>query len=42
MNSKTEYLIEKILKKLKNNKSRSIDIEKHEFIDFLEFLINKS
>ena len=42
MNSKTDYLIEKILKKLKNNKSRTINLKKKEFSEFINFLINNN
>ena len=35
-----EYLIELILKKLKNNKLRKINLEKKEFTKFINSLIN--
>ena len=38
MDAKTENLIDSIIKKLKNNNSRSIYIEKQNFIDFVNFL----
>ena len=34
-----EYLIELIFKKLKNNKSRKINLKKEEFTEFIKFLI---
>ena len=42
MNTKEEYLIELIFKKLKRNKSREINLEKKEFSKFINFLINNS
>ena len=42
MPSKKEYLIELILKKLKNNSSRKINLEKKEFNEFINTLINKN
>ena len=42
MNKKTEYLINLIREKLKNNHSKSIDIEKDEFVQFIEFLKKNS
>ena len=40
MTNKKEYLIELIFKKLKNNISRKINIEKKEFNEFINSLIN--
>ena len=34
-----EYLMELIFKKLKNNKSRKINLKKEEFTEFIRFLI---
>ena len=42
MNNKSEYLIDIIFKKLKNNKSRIINLEKVEFTKFINYLINNS
>ena len=42
MTSKKEYLIELMLKKLKNNISRKINLEKKEFTEFINTLINKN
>ena len=42
MTSKKEYLIELMLKKLKNNISRKINLEKKEFTEFIDALINKN
>ena len=42
MTSKKEYLIELMLKKLKNNISRKINLEKKEFTEFIDTLINKN
>ncbi len=42
MNTKEEYLIELIFKKLKRNKSREINLEKKEFSKFINFLIKNS
>ena len=42
MNNKSEYLIDIIFKKLKNNKSRIINLEKDEFTKFINYLINNS
>ena len=39
MSTKSEYLIDKIFKKLKKNKKRKINLEKDELEDFLLFLI---
>tara|TARA_Y100000991_G_C21809608_1_gene279068 strand:- start:163 stop:291 length:129 start_codon:yes stop_codon:yes gene_type:complete len=40
MPNNQEYLIEKILNKLNNNKSRKINLKKKEFTEFIESLIN--
>ena len=37
-----EYLIELMFKKLKNNTSRKIHLEKKEFAEFIDFLINNN
>ena len=37
-----EYIIELIYKKLKNNKSRKINLQKREFSEFIKFLINNN
>ena len=37
-----EYLIKLIFNKLKNNNSRKINLDKKEFIKFINFLINDS
>ena len=42
MPNKKEYLIELILKKLKNNISRKINLEKKEFTEFINLLINNN
>ena len=42
MPNKKEYLIELILKKLKNNISRKINLEKKEFTEFINSLINNN
>ena len=39
---KKKFLIELIFKKLKNNNSRQINLEKKEFTDFINFLINNN
>ena len=36
------YLIELILKKLKRNKTRTINLDKKEFSKFINFLINNN
>ena len=41
MSKKKDYLIELIFKKLKNNDSRKINLEKKEFTEFINSLINK-
>ena len=42
MKNKKEYLIEKIFKKLNNNYSRKINLEKKEFVEFINSLINNN
>ena len=42
MSTKTEYLINSILKKLKNNEKRSLLIEKKDFDNFINFLKKNS
>jgi len=42
MNAKTEYLIDLILKKLKTNELKTINLEKKEFNSFINFLIKNS
>ena len=42
MSTKTEYLINSILQKLKNNKKRSLIIEKKDFDNFINFLKKNS
>ena len=42
MPNKKDYLIELIFKKLKNNKSRRINLQKEEFTEFINSLINKN
>ena len=37
-----EYLMELIFKKLKKNTSRKITLEKKEFTEFIDFLINNN
>ena len=37
-----EYLIELILNKLKNNTSRKIHLEKREFTEFIDSLLNNN
>ena len=37
-----EYLIELIFKKLKNNNSRKINLDKKEFTEFINFLIKNN
>ena len=41
MPNNLQYLIELMFKKLKNNKSRNINLKKKEFTEFIQFLINK-
>ena len=40
MKNKSEYLIDLILMKLKKINSRKINLEKHEFIEFIDLLKN--
>ena len=40
MSNNKEYLIELILRKLKKNKSRKINLKKNEFTEFINYLIN--
>jgi len=42
MHNKTENLIDKIFDKLKNIKSKEINLEKDEFNKFIHTLINKN
>ena len=42
MTNDKEYLIELIYKKLKNNKSRKINLQKSELHEFIIFLINNN
>ena len=42
MSKKKEYLIELIFNKLKNNSSRKINLEKKEFTEFINSLINNN
>jgi len=42
MYKKKEYLIELIIKKLKNNRSRKINLEEKEFTEFISYLINNN
>ena len=42
MSNKKDYLIELIFKKLKNNKSRRINLQKEEFTEFINSLLNKN
>ena len=42
MPNKKEYLIELIFKKIKNNNSRKINLEKKEFTNFINSLINNN
>ena len=42
MPNKKEYLIELIFKKLKNNNSRKINLQKKEFTEFINSLINNN
>ena len=42
MSNKKEYLMELIFKKLKNDSSRKINLEKEELTDFINSLINKN
>ena len=40
MSNNKEYLIELIFNKLKNNNTRKINLEKKEFTEFINYLIN--
>ena len=42
MTKNKEFLIELILKKLKNNSSRKINLEKKELAEFINLLINNN
>ncbi len=42
MTKNTEYLIDLIFKKLKNNTSRKIYLEKKEFTEFIDSLMNNN
>ena len=42
MNYKKEYLIDLIFKKLKNNNSRKINLQKKEFTEFINSLLNNN
>ena len=42
MPKKKEYLIELIFNKLKNNISRKINVDKKEFTEFINSLINNN
>ena len=42
MSTKSEYLIEKIFLKLKNIKTKKINLEKSEFKNFILFLIKNN
>ena len=42
MSNKKNYLIELILNKLKNNNSRKLNLEKKEFTEFINSLINNN
>ena len=42
MSKNKEYLIELIFKKLKNNTSKKINLEKNEFAEFINYLINNN
>ena len=42
MPNNKEYLIELVFKKLKNNKSRKINLQKKEFSEFINSLINNN
>ena len=39
MSSKKDFLVELIFKKLKNNNSKKINLQKKELNDFINFLI---
>ena len=42
MSNKKNYLLELILNKLKNNNSRKLNLEKKEFTEFINSLINNN
>ena len=42
MKNNKEYLMELIFRKLKNNKIRKINLEKKEFTEFIDSLINNN
>ena len=42
MPNKKEYLLEVIFNKLKNKKPKEINLEKKEFTEFINFLINNN
>jgi len=42
MPNNKEYLIEKIFKQLKNKNLRKINLEKKEFDEFINYLINNN
>ena len=42
MSNKKEYIAELIFKKLKNNNSRKINLEKKEFTEFINSLMNNN
>jgi len=42
MSKNKGFLIELIFKKLKNNSTRKIDLEKKEFTEFINYLINNN
>ncbi len=42
MSIKQKYLIDSIFEKLKKNKLRKINLEKEEFSEFINFLINNN
>ena len=42
MANNKEYLLEVIFNKLKNNNSRKLKLQKKEFTEFINFLINNN
>ena len=42
MNNKSEYLIDKIFKKLIKNQNRKINLKKDEFKKFIKYLMNNN
>ena len=42
MPNNKDYLMKLIFRKLKENKSRKISLEKKEFFEFIKFLIDKN